>query len=283
MNEKSCNSEGTSQNTKNVHFCLLMKRNFTLVELLIVVAIIAILAGMLLPALNAAREKARSITCVGGLKQYGLSFQNYFAAFSDFFPCYTDGNNTEICSFWRHQMMRSGILSYKTFQGPYGKEHTDVNHCPRLPRSTQTGTSQPGVSFTCDLNSSYLMNGVYLDYLGFGPAAASKDGSNYRKGCKLSVVKQPSQLSILAEKADPRDFDREFFGSNSFYNITSFHSKANPNTDGNNVIDLTAHGVNSNFLFTDGHVTTMNYKSVRWKMFSLQSSSYDNRTYLRTE
>ena len=63
-----------------------MKRSFTLIELLIVIAIIAILAGMLLPALNNAREKSRSIKCVSNLKQCGTGWLLYGNDFYGFMP-----------------------------------------------------------------------------------------------------------------------------------------------------------------------------------------------------
>lgn len=136
-------------------------RYFTLLELLIVIAICSILACLLLPALNSAREKAKSIACTGNLKQLGGTLYIYAGDSNDFLPIAAYGGaNYTTDGFDRHNWYANELLmSYIgwhdgiSFSQPL--PYLKIRFCP--------SDSEPWGDYTGNKTLSYAMN-VYFGY-----------------------------------------------------------------------------------------------------------------------
>lgn len=87
--------------------------NFTLIELLIVIAVIAILVSILLPALASAKKKAQAITCTGNKKQIGTIIAAYGNDFSGWSP---EGRSSQYIyprDYWTHHLQELKYLSWQ--------------------------------------------------------------------------------------------------------------------------------------------------------------------------
>ena len=109
------------------------KASFTLIELLVVIAIIAILAAILLPALNSARERGRAASCINNLKQCGMGMQSY-ADNSEYYITGTVPPGDSEAYYWFIFLGNNGYLPQIQKRSDDSRIwDTGVHSCPNLP------------------------------------------------------------------------------------------------------------------------------------------------------
>ncbi len=156
------------------------KRYFTLIELLVVIAIIAILAAMLLPALNQARAKARGITCVNNLKQ----MMTFVTLYTDSY----DGRIMGEAPSYSAALREAGYIS-----GDAPRQFM----CPEADEKPVTNKDQIANDFAYGLNYEGRQgnsDGTYSIDVG-----RVKTGVTNCSSLGLSSIKRPSEFLFLCD------------------------------------------------------------------------------------
>lgn len=151
------------------------KRNgFTLIELLVVIAIIGILVGLLMPAVQSAREAARRTSCLNNLRQVALAAMNYESSFKSLPPGLHQNSSSSPNRFWGHTVFLR-ILPYMEQQNVYDLWNFGENWTAADSNALDTSGNRTRNAATAAVVPTYVCptdqiqnNPAELDYVGTG-------------------------------------------------------------------------------------------------------------------
>jgi prepilin-type processing-associated H-X9-DG protein len=233
---------------------------FTLVELLVVVAMIAILAGLLLPALAGATASARSVQCKNHLRQMGLALQMYVDANRDTYPYFRD----------QLDPTANGFLSWQEALEPFYplKWNDPAYHCPGYKASMEIVIEDFFNKDPAHFFGSYAYNTAGV-CCGTGPSFPNTSpvftftifGLGVDSGVPSLIhfptvhsrdVVAPSEMFAMGDSRSANYDDTFAFGGLNIRGsgVDVFY----PGLLRTNFANLPRHGKNYNMVYVDGHV-----------------------------
>jgi len=255
-------------------------RHFTLIELLIVIAIIAILAALLLPALQSARRTAYTVGCANNMKQLMTCALQYVGDTKCVTPAKSGGGNND--SLWERLILsytpngnldvgykgeppcrnKKDFTAIKMFQCPADKYPRKEGFFEGLPIRTYAMNHSPGGGTGNNEKIGGTDGGQSI-------CNDSNDGRGYSLGIKYSKIPVPSRMIYFVEYVPSKDHSRAnrtgFFSAWwSSISCPAQQSEAwggDETSDGTNSklnsVTTTLHNLMWNYAFCDGHVAQM--------------------------